>query len=82
MPVVKRGGAGSWGQELLQPSPSTPPPAVSQRRCSPLSFPEFQPDPGESSHPWALKGHILPTHSLEFIAALAEHSLVFIFKLA
>lgn len=31
MPVVKRGRADSCGQELLQPSPSKSPPAVSQR---------------------------------------------------
>lgn len=46
------GRADSWGQELLQPSPSKPPPVVTQRPHSlPLSFPVFQPDPEQRSHP-------------------------------
>lgn len=81
MPVVKRERADSWGQELLQPSQSKPPPAVSQRPPLATVISCVAARPRREKPPLGSKSSIMPTHSLELRVSLAEYSLVLIFKL-
>lgn len=77
--------SGEHGEERAAPGTGTAAasaeraaPAVSHGCCSPLSFPELRPVPGDSSHPWAPEGHAVPTHAPAFIVSLARRLIALI----